>query len=118
MPGHLKHDATITGCQCRRDLSVLLVNVKGLVTASCADGRVETEVAFYNFRFARGAGVALAYACSAAFCVAVRLYIVIALLLLALVLYVLAEYRLRQNHAHHHHHQHATSGHVTDPERR
>ena len=87
---------------------------KGLVTASCADGKLETEVAFYNFRFVQGVGVALAYASSAAFCVAVRLYIVISLLVLAVVLYVAAEYRLRRDHQH-------ASGHVTvetDTERR
>jgi len=87
------------------------VRVKGLVTASCADGRVETEVAFYNFRFLHGVGLALAYAFSAAFCVAVRLYVVISLVVLSVVLYVVAEYRLRRNHD-------QTSGHVTDAERR
>lgn len=85
--------------------------MKGLVTACCADGSVETEVAFYNFRFLQGVGFALSYTSSALFCVSVRLYVIISLLVLSVVLYVVAEYRLRQNHAH-------TSGHVTDVERR
>jgi len=85
--------------------------VEGLVTACCEDGSVETEVAFYNFRFLQGVGLALSYASSSLFCVTVRIYVIISLLVLAVVLYVVAEYRLRQNHAH-------TSGHVTDIERR
>ena len=86
------------------------VFVAGLVTACCADGSVETEVAFYNFRFLQGVGLALSYASSALFCVSLRLYAVISLLVLSVVLYVVAEYRLRRNNAH-------ASGHVTDTER-
>ena len=81
------------------------------MTVNCADERVETEVAFYNFRCLQGVGLALSYASSAVFCVSVRLYIIISLLVISTVLYVVAEYRLRRNHAH-------SSGHVTDMERR
>ena len=85
--------------------------MEGLATACCADGSVETEVAFYNFRFLQGVGLALSYASCALFCVSVRLYLIISLLVLAVVLYVAAEYRLRRNHAA------DTSGHVTDADR-
>jgi len=87
---------------------------QGLVTACCADGRVQTQVAFYNFRFLQGVGLALAYTSSALFCVSVRLYVIISLVILSVVLYVVAEYRLRRNHAHHT----SGSGHVMDIERR
>ena len=90
----------------------MFLSVKGLVTACCADERLEREVAFYNFRFLQGVGLALSYASSALLCVSARLYVVISVLVLSVVLYAVAEYRLRQNHAH-------TSGQVTtDMERR
>jgi len=97
-------------------MCIVCVRATGLVTASCADGRLEPEVAFCNFRFLRGVGLALAYASSGAFCVAIRLYIVIALVVLATALYVAAEYRLR--HARDHAHSTSGGGHVTCTERR
>jgi len=94
--------------------------VKGLVTATCTDGSVKTEVAFYNFRFLQGVGLALSYAGSSLFCVSVRLYVIISMLVLSVAMYVAAEYRLRQNHDNTvSGGDHDTAGgHVTDVERR